>query len=157
MDDHSIGRTEEVTTPTPDARTLPSDPTWPDFFPEGCPPAEAMPATGVVLRVVASDPPTAQDFIAWCVEHGGLSKNQPCKSCGVSVFDDMDDVRHLQRRVPAYRDRPIAKGDLQESMGVTKPTPSSARRSHRSWWLPDGIDPSSAFRVIEPSAAEEIS
>lgn len=67
----------------------------------------------------------------------------------------MDDVRNLQRRVPAYRGKPVASGELLESMGVTKPTPSEARPSHRSWWLPDGIDPSPAFRVIAPTGMEE--
>ena len=155
MDDRSARESGGVTTPEPDTPAVPNQPAWPDYFPEGCPPLEATSARGVVLRVVANDPPSAQDFLAWCVENGRLIKTKPCQSCSISVFDNMDGVRSLQRRVPAHRGKPVASGDLLESMGVTKPTPSRVSPSHRSWWLPDGIDPSPAFRVVAPIDVEE--
>lgn len=121
--------------------------TWPSFYPDRCPPAEATPAAGVVLRLVRNDPPSADDFLAWCVENGKLLKSRPCQSCAVSVFDTLEDVRKLQRRVPGQRPKPVAQGELKSEMGVTKPTPAK-ERSHRSWWIPEGLDPSPAFRVV---------
>jgi hypothetical protein len=123
---------------------------WPSFFPVCCPPADAATAEGVVLRLVRNDPPKADDFLPWSVENGRVDKSKPCQSCAVSVFESLDDVRKMQRRVPAQRPKPVAQGELKSEMGVAKPT-GPKQGSHRSWWLPDGIDPSPAFRVIAPA------
>ena len=129
--------------------SLPPSLTWPSFYPDRCPPAEATPAGGLVLRLVCSDPPNADDFLPWSPETGKVAKSKPCQSCAVSVFDGLEDVRRLQRRVPSHRPRPVAEGELKPAMGVTKPTPAK-ERTHRSWWIPDGLDPSPMFRVIAP-------
>lgn len=123
--------------------------TWPSFYPDRCPPADATSAEGVVLRLVRNDPPSADDFLPWSVENGGVDKSRPCQSCAVSVFDRLDDVRKMQRRVPAQRPKPVAEGELKSEMGVTKPT-GAKKGTHRSWWLPDGIDPSPVFNIVAP-------
>lgn len=123
--------------------------TWPSFFPDRCPPACATPAEGVVLRLVCNDPPSADDFLPWSVENGRVDKSKPCQSCAVSVFERLDDIRKMQRRVPGQRPKPVAEGELKSEMGVTKPT-GKKNRTHRSWWLPEGIDPSPVFNVVAP-------
>ena len=123
--------------------------TWPSFYPDRCPPAGATPAGGVVLRLVRNDPPSADDFLPWSVENGRVDKSKPCQSCAVSVFDKLDDIRKMQRRVPAQRPKPVAEGELKSEMGVTKPT-GKRNRTHRSWWLPEGIDPSPVFNIVAP-------
>lgn len=122
--------------------------TWPSFYPSCCPPDDATSAEGVVFRLVRNDPPSADDFLPWSVENDRVDKSTHCQSCAVSVFDRLDDVRQMQRRVPAQRPKPVAEGELKSEMGVTKPT--GKNRGHRSWWLPEGIDPSPAFRVVAP-------
>ena len=123
--------------------------TWPSFYPDRCPPAGTTPAEGVVLRLVHNDPPSADDFLPWSVENGGVDKSKPCQSCAVSVFGRLDDVRKMQRRVPAQRPKYVAEGELKPEMGVTKHT-GKKKRTHRSWWLPEGIDPSSVFSIVAP-------
>jgi hypothetical protein len=54
-----------------------------------------------------------------------------------------------QRRVPAQRPKSVAEGELKSEMGVTKPT-GKKKRTHRSWWLPEGIDPSPVFNIVAP-------
>ena len=127
----------------------PSNLEWPSFFPDRCPPADATSAECAVLRLVHNDPPSAADFLPWSVENGKVSKSKPCRSCAVSVFERIEDVRKMQRRVPAQRPKAVAEGELKPEMGVTKPSPVK-ERSHRSWWIPDGLDPSPVFRVIAP-------
>jgi len=123
--------------------------TWPSFYPDSCPPTGATPAEGVVLRLVRNDPPNADDFLPWSVENGRVDKSKPCESCAVSVYEKLDDIRKMQRRVPGQRPKPVAEGELKPEMGVTKPT-GKKKRTHRSWWLPEGIDPSPVFNVIAP-------
>jgi len=123
--------------------------TWPSFYPDRCPPAGTTPAEGVVLRLVRNDPPSADDFLPWSVENRRVDKSKPCQSCAVSVFDRLDDIRKMQRRVPGQRSKLVAEGELKSEMGVTKPT-EKRNRTHRSWWLPEGIDPSPVFHVVAP-------
>ena len=75
------------------------------------------------MRLVRNDPPRADDFQPWSVENGRVSKSKPCQSCAISVFEQIDDVRKMQRRVPAQRVKPVAMGVLNPEMGVTKPSP----------------------------------
>jgi len=133
---------------------LPSDLTWPSFFPDRCPPAEATPAEGSVLRLVRNDPPRADDFLPWAIENDKVPKSKHCQACAVSVFERIDELRKMQRRVPAQRPKAVAEGELKPEMGVTKRS-SGKGRSHRSWWIPDGLDPSPLFRVIAPPLQQE--
>ncbi|MCH9647784.1 MAG: hypothetical protein K0U98_06065 [Deltaproteobacteria bacterium] len=128
--------------------------TWPNSYPDLCPPAEATPADGTVLRLVRNDPPRPDDFRAWSVENGRVAKSKPCQSCAVSVFEQIDDVRKMQRRVPSQRVKPVAAAELKPEMGVTKLTPKRYQ-SHRSWWIPDGLDPSPDFQVVAPPLKTE--
>ena len=96
--------------------------TWPSFYPDHCPPAGATPAEGVVLRLVRNDPPSADDFLPWSVENGRVDKSKPCQSCAVSVYEKLDDIQKMQRRVPAQRPKSVAEGELKSEMGVTKLT-----------------------------------
>lgn len=128
---------------------------WPTFFPGGCPPDGAEVATGVVLRLVSNNPPAQEDFRPWAVENGRvLQSAAACKSCAMSVYDQLEDVRRLQRRVPGQRLKSVAQGVLTPEMGVTRLTPGK-ESSHRSWWAPDALDPSAAFEVVAPPFSEE--
>lgn len=143
-------------TPKPECRSEGPTFSWPDFFPDACPPVEADLATGTVLRLVANDPPSPDDFRPWCVENGRLAKTKPCESCSLSVYGLLEDVRRMQKRVPGQRPKAVAQGELNSEMGLTKPTPHK-KDSHLSWWIPEGVDPAPAFRVVarpfEPEGA----
>ena len=60
---------------------VPSNLRWPSFFPDRCPPADATPAEGAVLRLVRYDPPCTADFLPWSVENDKVPKSKPCQPC----------------------------------------------------------------------------
>lgn len=128
---------------------------WPTYFPDGCPPDGAVPADGVVFRLVGQVPPTLMDFRPVRIEqpHRDL-EHCLCIACGLSVNRKIEDTERLRRRVPAFRNKRIARGVLAHSLGVMRHTPSSGGGpSHHTWWLPDGVDPSDRFVVQTGSAA----
>lgn len=141
------------TVPLPTAATS-DEGGWPKFFPKSCPPADATPGGGPYFRLVVADPPSASDFKPWCVENGRLDPKKPCVSCAVSVFDDLNDVRRMQARVPGQRGKSVARGEVHADLGVSKATPTRSHHSHRSWWVPQDVDPSAAFKVVAPPYTE---
>ena len=122
---------------------------WPAHFPANCPPTSGRPAAGEVYRFVEGAEPEAEDFRSYKELHPeedfGAAE---CKSCGVSVYTAISDLELLARKIPAYRTKPVARGALTADLGVTLPTPSRERRSHVTWWIPLGVEPWKAFRVI---------
>ena len=121
---------------------------WPDFFPVDCPPGDAKPAEGTFLRLVRNAPPDETDFVAWRTENPNNKVSDECKACGVSIMADMGDVHRLQRRVASQRSKFVASGTLRPELGRLKHTPSSSSKSHHSWWVPTGVDPSPHFEVV---------
>lgn len=121
---------------------------WPTFFPCDCPPRAATPATGVVFRLVRSDPPTQLDFRAWRSEWPRRRANDECIACGASVTDTEADADALRGSVPAFEGRYIARGTLEAGDGVTTPTPSQRARTHRTWWIADDVQPAARFVVV---------
>lgn len=124
---------------------------WPQFFPECCPPDDAELTSNAVYRLVRHIPPMRDDFQPWCIENGKVDKSKPCMSCAISVFDDLEDIRKMQRRVPSQRAKAVAKGTLRPELGVSK---STGKRTHRSWWTPEGVDPSPVFSIVAPPLDE---
>lgn len=124
--------------------------TWPSFFPSAsCPPDDALPVVVQVFRLVRGDTVGSNDLLPWRQEFPDRPADDECIACGVSVYDDRTCVEKLRKKVGAFKGRRIATGTLDEASGVSKPTPSNRSRSHRTWWMPDGFDPSPRFSVVE--------
>ena len=119
---------------------------WPDFYPVNCPPAEAEPALGTVYRLVRHDPVQAEDFKTPWEEYPGRFKEPTIINCGVSVHTDPQDSEKLKARIPKFRNRQTAEGDLNPAFGMIQHTPSS-ERSHHAWWIPIGAAPWIVFNV----------
>jgi hypothetical protein len=122
---------------------------WPSHFPGNCPPSGGKPAQGFVYRFTESAEPTPDDFRSFKElrpEEDFGSKE--CQSCGVSVFTDLAEVEAMARKIPAYSTKYAAGGILTHELGITLPTPSRERKSHVTWWIPRGVEPWLAFRVI---------
>ena len=124
---------------------------WPDYFPDGCPPQDAQPATGEVYRLVKKNPPESKDFIP-------TRKKQPskdfgekeCEACGLSVLRNVEDAVRVKSRAPGMKKRLVAKGTLNPHLGRIKRTPSKKfGQVHHTWWAPTDIQPWSVFRIIE--------
>ncbi|RKU24562.1 hypothetical protein C6497_17215 [Candidatus Poribacteria bacterium] len=125
---------------------------WPDFYPENCPPEEAEPASGTVYRLVRHDPPQAEDFRTFFQENPNFFEGKPtdliCKGHGVSVYTDPEDIKQLKERSKKFKNRHIAKGELNSTLGVIQNTPSRQLKSHHTWWLPIGMEPWLVFKII---------
>lgn len=121
---------------------------WPPHYPEGCPPAEASGASGIVYRYVSQDPPKSEDFRARSEEQPAKQfGSKRCQASGLSVFRDPRDLDRLKRRVPAYRDSLVACATLTADHGVILATPTKNGSSHHTWWVPLGVAAASAFRI----------
>jgi hypothetical protein len=121
---------------------------WPAYFSDDCPPQDSQPASGEVYRLVKNDPPKEDDFLT----HKELFPekdfgDQECQACGVSVSRDADDIPVLKRRVPGLRERMLARGILDSSLGKIKSTPGPVR-SHHTWWVPVGVQRHACFSVV---------
>ena len=120
---------------------------WPDFYPVNCPPAGADPASGVVYRLVRRDPVQAEDFKTPWEEYPRRFKEPTITNCGVSVHTDLQDSKKLKDRIPKFRNRQTAEGELNPTLGIIQHTPS-IERSHHAWWIPVGAEPWIVFNVI---------
>jgi len=133
-------------------QALPVGLTWPDYFPDDCPPGDAQVADGEVYRLVSQNPPLNTDFRPRVIEqtNGEYSSNL-CKACGLSVFRDLSDIEETRRYSGALKNKIVAKGTLIPEAGVLKTTPNARRggKTHSTWWVPDEFDPTHLFQVIE--------
>jgi hypothetical protein len=125
--------------------------TWHSYTPEGCPPTAAVGMDGCFYRLVASDPPTQTDFKSHKELNPSKPFPDPCQACGLSIFQNLNDIVALKARVPAFKKKFVAIGELQSHQGVLCHTPSSGQNnSHHTWWLPTEIDCTGWFKVLTP-------
>lgn len=119
---------------------------FPDDWPQGCPPADAEPAAGLVYRLVKNAPVLATDFRTHA-ELGKLPKAPPCLRVGLSVFRSRDDAIHQAALLPFLGDK-LASGELQPVHGRTKLT-AGRMPSHTTWWPYPDIDRTGPFLTVE--------
>jgi hypothetical protein len=119
---------------------------FPSGWPEGCPPADAVAATGRVYRVVRTDPPVASDFLS-LLEQGRPIADRPCESAGLSIFRAFQDAVHYAEKYPHIGEM-VAEGQLEPRHGVLKLTPRRSN-SHATWWPADGIARHAAFSIVQ--------
>lgn len=109
---------------------------WPEHFPQGCPPPDAMDAEGPFFRIVTSDPPTEGDFKT----HWELGREgPPCLRHGLSGFRTFDEVALFREVIPGFRKRRVARAELKPELGKLKNTPTKNSKGHHTWWVPEGI------------------
>lgn len=118
---------------------------FPGDWPEGCPPTDAVAASGAVYRLVRADPPVSEDFHSlW--EQGRPVREKLCESAGLSIFRILDDAVHCAKKYP-YLGGGIAVSQLESRHGRVKPTPRRGN-SHATWWPAAGIDRHVSFIVV---------
>lgn len=125
---------------------------WPSFFPDNCPPQDAINPNLTVYRFVRGNPPVESDFNSYIEDGKDVSGIKRCQACGVSVYAELEDAIKMQGYVPGLRKTRIASGHLNSNHGKIKSTPSmrypDCGYSHHTWWKVDNIpDPSSQFEV----------
>jgi hypothetical protein len=119
--------------------------TFPNGWPEGCPPYEAVDASDDIFRIVGHEPPADCDFMTH-FESGKLPNAPPCLRCGLSVFRQIGDAIHQRRLLPRLG-RLIAKGTLSAEHGKTKVTPGK-QPTHTTWWPYERVNRASLFSVV---------
>jgi hypothetical protein len=123
-------------------------------FPNDCPPAQAIIASGEFYRFIKKAHETAQpeDFLSWRQENSNKecpTSISECQACGVSIHSSLDDVKNLSQRIPRFKKMKIAKGSLNEKLGRIQHTPSKNENSHHTWWIPENTEPHKVFEIIE--------
>ena len=126
------------------------DSQWPAHFPSGCPPIEAVAASGMVYRIVANAPPQAKEFRS-VYEKNPSKYAADCRARGLSVHKDRTELQKLLRTVPAMKKlgEHIASAALEAAHGKLKATPSGRGKSHCTWWVTTGIEPCTLFSIVE--------
>jgi hypothetical protein len=108
---------------------------WPSHFPASeCPPAPAVTTQDVhVLRVLKGVHASAEDFRSW-MEEGHPNPDQPCQSCGLSVFLTSEHLAQMAKRIPSLRGKHFVGILLTHSDGLILRTPSRNSSQHHTWW-----------------------
>ncbi|MCI6058627.1 MAG: hypothetical protein MR701_02090 [Clostridiales bacterium] len=123
---------------------------FPNYFPEGCPPKDAISKEEVVYRVCKNDPITRKDFASYY--ELGKGKHD-VKHYGVSVFSNCGEAKTICL-MPNHRQEFVAKGKTVEECGVIKATPSNKNSSHITWWLYEEARPQEHFNAIKENENE---
>lgn len=95
---------------------------FPESWPIDCPPKEVENANGLYFRVTKNCPPTVDDFKS----HEEMGKQQGGDECvrrGLSVFEKIEDARHLIQIFPKIGSH-VYSAQLQPKDGKIKSTPS---------------------------------
>ncbi len=115
---------------------------WPDFFPEGVPPAEAYGARSYAFRLVSCIPAAPADFLSTREEQPDRTSTPAHLVFATSFFVDLAAIRQRRERYGPLKSKRIAAGQLRAEMGRELPTLS---RHHLSVWLIKNSNVHSAF------------
>jgi hypothetical protein len=110
-------------------------PEWPAMFthPDGsCPPADAVDLDGEIFVLVASSPPTADDFRN-AKERGVFPGVPHCLRVGLSCALAAAALVKRQKRVPRLKNHLIASAPLRPAHGKHKQTTDDL--THYTMWL----------------------
>jgi len=118
---------------------------FPDYFPEGCPPEDAISKEIIVYRICKNNPIERKDFASYYELNKGKSD---IKHYGVSVFSNSNEAKMICL-LPNHRQEFIATGKTAEECGKIKLTPSIKSSSHITWWLYENARPEKYFSKME--------
>ena len=125
---------------------------WPTDFPADCPPEAAVPADGTYYRIVKTDPPQREDFVA--IFHLNRRRanaiirrgtGTQCETMGLSVFADANDAVEWALRLPQIGSY-IARLTLNPYSGKILATPREGN-SHHTWWYVESFNPVPASEI----------
>jgi len=134
---------------------------FPDYFPEDCPPSKADKCNGIVYRAVRTKQNRTLKEKHFNSHLEGITRKRwpivpECQKCAVSIFTDFkekDIIISQLESVPANRDLiiKIAKGELSENDGSMLHTPNRTINyySHHDWWKCNNSDSWKKFSFVE--------
>lgn len=119
---------------------------YPSDWPEHCPPADAIPASGNYFRVGKKDQPDEDEFKSMAELNRALDADN-CQRRGLSLVRTLADARHQKRMFQRLGSK-IYRGELSAEHGHTKPTKGKSP-SHTTWWPFAGVLRATLFSVVE--------
>lgn len=122
---------------------------FPDDYPEGCPPDDAPYADCEVFRVVSNNPPDSGEFPT-LAEKGRILNGRECECHGLSVFRDRADAQFCAEKYP-HLGSLIARAELSPSQGKLAATPrviNGVENSHATWWPFTFVSRHTLFTVV---------
>lgn len=113
---------------------------------ESCPPADADPVNGDVIRFVRNDPPTAKDMETYADQ--GKPGSDACSACALSVLCRIEDVQAARKAMPWFKKQRVARATLSATYGRIKQT--GPQKHHYSFWVEAAHGPSihTKFTVV---------
>lgn len=119
---------------------------FPDYFPEGCPPAEATSENIVLYRLCKGLLPAEGDFLSFFEKNPDKYKGNVL-AYGLSVFPNAEDCQKAKDKSPRLRKEcsGIAFGQVTEDKGKILRTPNKSNPTHITWWMYKDVKPLSFF------------
>lgn len=102
--------------------------------------------------MLVHSPINPEDFLSFRERHPNkrfLDAELECQAYGLSVFENIEHIKRVRSRIKRLRNHTIGTCILNPDMGVIKPTKSQFGNSHRTWWIPIGMEPWKYFQIIE--------
>lgn len=123
---------------------------FPDYFPEGCPPEEATDAEIELYRFCTQSPPCEEDFCSY-YEQNPQRYEGVIQAYGLSVLPSADECLKALRKSPVLRAKYkyIATGANNPSRGKTLQTPGRISPRHITWWVYKDVKPHTFFVICE--------
>lgn len=108
---------------------------WPDDYPESCPPPNAIEMSGTVYRFINGANPAERDFQSHYERQPDKSwGEEACKARGLSILRTTADCGDMRKAIPALRKKRIAMATVTTAVGLLATTPSISCNGHCTWW-----------------------
>lgn len=108
---------------------------WPDHYPQSCPPSEAIDLNGTVYRFINGANPAERDFQSHYERQPDKDWGaEACKARGLSVLRTPADCGEMRKAIPALRKKRVAMATVTTPVGLIATTPSHSCDGHSTWW-----------------------
>jgi len=122
---------------------------YPDFFPAGCPPIDALTDEKNLFRLCRGLVPSKSDFASYYEGNPEKYKNN-INAYGLSMYQSNEDYMEAYRKFPRVRMySAVAKGITNNKRGSWKPTPSKNNPNHITWWVCKDVNPVDFFEIVD--------
>lgn len=119
---------------------------YPDYFPNNCPPQNAVAHKKTLFRFCKNAEPVESDFESYYLKKPEKYKDK-INAYGLSVLGSKEDCSSAVRKSPYLRVEYISFGDTDENIGCYLNTPNKKNPGHITWWVCEGIKPHTFFKV----------
>ena len=131
---------------------------WPEHYPEQCPPKKAFHHQGVLFRFINRNNPVPRDFRSYYeLDPEKDWGEQACQARGLSVVKCALGVKEMRDAIPALRRKKVSKAVISMECGMLANTPSSSSERHCTWWIPASLEnPEEMFETANESELENV-